>query len=727
MAFVPYEHQPKVAARDAAAGDVLEAVFEGCGVGLCLLDARGRLRRANARWLSWVGLAAVDVRGRELWQLVPDAPAELPALHARARSGEAVALPEHRLVRGYHEAWYAGQLAPVPLPDGTGVLLTVWDVTSAKRLERDLRGQADLLRLAHDAIFVWRFQGGIESWNVGAEEIYGYPTDEAIGKAPHELLHSVFPVPWSVLESTLRAGGLWTGELRHTRKDGRVLTVAAKLQLVRAEDGTERVLEATHDVTERNEARERAEWLARFPRENPDPVLRIARDGTVLYANDAARRFLGASPGANVTGGLAEMVGKALEGGDRVRSELEHRGIVFAVNVVAMGDEVNLYAQDVTARKAAENGLRDANERLRELDRRKDEFLAMLSHELRNPLAPIRNAIAILEHASPGGEQAARAKAVIRRQVDHMARLVGDLLDVARIARGKIELEPRPMDLVALVQRSAEDHRTLMYERGVSLAVELPPRPAWVQGDATRLTQVIGNLLQNAAKFTERGGRVSVTLAVEAGVAEVRVLDDGVGMPPELLFRIFEPFVQADRSLARSQGGLGLGLALVRGIVELHGGEVRAESEGAGKGSTFVLRLPTIEPARAADAATPGSQALRGRRVLVVDDNRDGAESLSAMLELAGHEVVVAFDGPSALEKARACAPEVVLCDLGLPGMSGYEVARRLRALGPSGLRLVAVSGYAAPEDVEASRKAGFDAHLAKPPDLDALAALISS
>jgi PAS domain S-box-containing protein len=727
MASLPHERPAPAALRLAAASsEVLEAVFEGCGVGLCLVDSRGRVRRANARWLESFGLAAPEVRGRVLWELLSDSPPELRALHARAREGEAVALPEHRIVRGYRESWYVGRLAPVPLPDGTGVLVSVWDVTAAKRLERDLRAKADLLHLAHDAIFTWSFQRGIESWNVGAEELYGYRADEAMGMPTPALLKTVFPVPWSELEGALRAGGLWIGELLHTRKDGRVLTVAAKLQLVRGEDGTERVLEATHDITERKEARERAEWLARFPRENPDPVMRIARDGTVLYANEAATRFLGMTPGADVTGRLADLVTFALEGGDRVRAELEHGGAVFAANLVATGDEVNLYAQDVTARKAAEDALREANERLREVDRRKDEFLAMLSHELRNPLAPIRNAIAILEHASPAGTQATRAKAVIRRQVDHMARLVGDLLDVARIARGKIEIEQKPMDLVALVQRSAEDHRTLMYERGISLSVELPVRSAWVHGDATRLTQVVGNLLQNAAKFTERGGRVTVSVESAAGFAVVRVRDSGVGMSPELLARIFEPFVQADRSLARSQGGLGLGLALVKGLVQLHGGEVHAESPGPGMGACFVVRLPAVDPVRTDDERPAAAVPVRSRRVLVVDDNRDGAESLSAMLGLIGHEVEVAFDGPSALEKARVYAPEVVLCDLGLPGMSGYEVARRLRELRPDGMRLVAVSGYAAPEDVEESRRAGFDAHLAKPPDLSALALLIA-
>jgi signal transduction histidine kinase len=370
--------------------------------------------------------------------------------------------------------------------------------------------------------------------------------------------------------------------------------------------------------------------------------------------------------------------------------------------------------------KAAEAALREAVERLREADRRKDEFLGMLSHELRNPLAPIRHALYVLQHAEPGAPQARRAREIANRQVTHLARLVDDLLDVTRVARGKIELRRAEVDLAALARRTAEDHRALMAERGLELAVDVAPGPLVVSGDATRLAQVLGNLLSNAAKFTPAGGRVTLTVRAEGAAAAVDVHDTGVGIEPALLAAVFDPFTQAEQTLARSEGGLGLGLALVRGLVELHGGEVAAESAGSGRGARFRVTLPLLATSgRAAGGAeAPGARAgAARRRVLVVDDNHDAAESLAQLVELFGHDAVVAHDGPSAVAVVRARRPDVVLCDLGLPGMDGYEVAPALRAAGADGARLIAVSGYARPEDVRRARAAGFDGHIAKPPD----------
>ncbi len=375
-------------------------------------------------------------------------------------------------------------------------------------------------------------------------------------------------------------------------------------------------------------------------------------------------------------------------------------------------------ARSVTERESLMSSLRLSNERLEEVDRRKDGFLGMLSHELRNPLAPIRNSIYILEHADPAGEQARRARAVIRRQSEQLTRLVDDLLDVTRIARGKIELRRDRVDLAQLVRRAGEDHLGLMQERGVELGIDVPREPMWADGDAVRLAQVVGNLLQNSAKFTPRGGRVTLALEAVRGAAEIHVRDTGAGMDRDLLSHAFEPFVQGERTLARTSGGLGLGLALVKGLVELHGGSVRAASAGPGQGSELVARLPLIEEVpvdRTALRRAPDRG--RSRRVLVVDDSRDGAESLAELIQMFGHSVAVAYDGESAVASARASTFDVILCDIGLPGMSGYEVARALRAeLGGACPQLVAVSGYAQPEDLKKAADAGFDRHIAKPP-----------
>ncbi|BDG10833.1 ATP-binding protein [Anaeromyxobacter paludicola] len=375
----------------------------------------------------------------------------------------------------------------------------------------------------------------------------------------------------------------------------------------------------------------------------------------------------------------------------------------------------------------------EAERGLREADRHKDEFLRMLSHELRNPLAPIRNSVQVLRLAEAGGEQAARAAGVIERQAAHLTRLVDDLLDVTRIASGKFALRRARLDLRDLVRRTADDFRAVMSERGLALEVALPATEAWVDADATRLTQILGNLLHNAAKFSERGETVRVELRSVDGRAELSVRDSGVGIDPELLPAIFDPFVQSDRTLARSEGGLGLGLALVRGIAELHGGTARGESPGPGRGAELVVTLPLAEaPAAPAPAPVPAagrapSDASRGRRVLVVDDNQDAARSMADVLELLGHAPRVAHDGPSALALARESAPEVVLCDIGLPGMSGYDVARALRADGGRDARLIAVTGYAQAEDVRRAVEAGFDAHLAKPCDLAELQRLLAA
>jgi PAS domain S-box-containing protein len=375
---------------------------------------------------------------------------------------------------------------------------------------------------------------------------------------------------------------------------------------------------------------------------------------------------------------------------------------------------------DITDLKKAEAALREAH-------RRKDEFLGMLSHELRNPLAPIRNAVYVLERADPASAEAARARTVIQRQTEHLTRLVDDLLDVNRIARGKIELRRERTDLREVVRRTAEDLRSVIESRGVTLRVVVPDEEVWADADVTRLAQVIGNLLQNAAKFTRRGDTVTISVRAADGAAEIAVADTGAGIDATLLTAIFEPFVQGERTLARTQGGLGLGLALVKGITELHGGTVRAESAGSGKGAEFVVRLPVVPTAVAQERQHAAFARTNGRRrVLVVDDNVDAAESLADLIRMLGHEVEVAYDGSSALEKAGASPPDVVLCDVGLPGMSGYEVAKALRARCANGIQLVALSGYAQPEDLKAAVEAGFDRHIAKPADPDDIERLLA-
>jgi signal transduction histidine kinase len=408
-----------------------------------------------------------------------------------------------------------------------------------------------------------------------------------------------------------------------------------------------------------------------------------------------------------------------------IDSALLERSIRYAIERKRDRDALrNLHAD-------LERQVQQRTEALRQADRRKDEFLAMLAHELRNPLAPVRNAIHTLLLAGGKPEIARQAQEIIERQVGQMARLIDDLLDVSRISRGKIELRKERVRLSSVIHLAVETSKPLIEASGHDFRVVLPEEELHLEADPTRLAQVLSNLLNNSARYTERGGRISLAACREGDRAALRVSDTGVGIPREMLPHIFEMFRQVDRSLERAQGGLGIGLTLVRRLVELHGGSVEAHSEGPGKGSDFVVHLPLApSPAGATGngdpSAAPG-QSLR-RRVLLVDDNRDAADSLAMLLRLLGHEVHVAFDGAAALQEASARRPEVVLLDIGLPKLNGYEVAARLRA--EPALRcvcLVALTGWGQEGDRQRALESGFDHHMLKPVDLAVLEKLLGS
>jgi signal transduction histidine kinase/CheY-like chemotaxis protein len=362
------------------------------------------------------------------------------------------------------------------------------------------------------------------------------------------------------------------------------------------------------------------------------------------------------------------------------------------------------------------------NRRIVELnaaDRHKDEFLALLAHELRGPLAPLRNGLELVRHGEGSAELRHRACALMGRQLEQLIRLVNDLLDASRIAQGKIELRKAPLELGAALREVIEGERPQARAAGLELEAALAPEPLVVDADAVRLAQVFRNLLQNARKYTEPGGRIEVRLARERGQAVARVKDTGLGIPPAKLESIFEMFAQIEAGLPRSQGGLGIGLALARRLLALHGGSVEACSEGPGRGSEFIVRLPLAPPGRELDRAAPPEEVTApSRRILVVDDNADTAHSLAALLRLARHETYTVHDGIEALQAAEHLRPDVVLLDLQMPELDGYEVCRRIRQRPWGGnVTLVAVTGLGQPEDQQRSREAGFDAHLVKPPD----------
>jgi signal transduction histidine kinase len=364
---------------------------------------------------------------------------------------------------------------------------------------------------------------------------------------------------------------------------------------------------------------------------------------------------------------------------------------------------------------------RQAEEELQDANRRKDEFLAMLSHELRNPLAPIRNAVELMRRVGSSEQRLIMARDVIDRQVTQLARLVDELLDVSRISQGKIALKKEQVELSKIIAHSVETVRPMIDQREQRLSVEVSARPVWLQGDFARLSQVVANLLNNAAKYTPEGGRIRLSAIAGEGFASIVVEDNGSGIEPELLPRVFELFVQGERGLDRSQGGLGIGLTLVKRLVELHQGSVEAHSEGAGRGARFKVTLPSISAVQHEVPAAPAvhqAQEVYGRRVLVVDDNVDAAESTAAFLRLEGHEVKTVADGNEALSSVRVFAPHVIVLDIGLPGLDGYAVARQLRERGDtSHALLIAVTGYGQKDDKQRAVESGFDYHFVKPTD----------
>jgi PAS domain S-box-containing protein len=501
------------------------------------------------------------------------------------------------------------------------------------------------------------------------------------------------------------------------------------------------------DITERKRHEEELRKLASIIESSEDAVIGLDLSGNVTSWNQAAEKLYGYTA-AEIVGHpvlallpddlvneeeeILEKVrhGKLLRHFDTVRVRKDGQKVDVSLSISVIRDDAGAIigcskiARDIGDRKRAEKALREA-------DRRKDDFLALLGHELRNPLAGIVSGVEVLNQLGADDEDVRSVRAIIERQANHMSRLIDDLLDVSRIVRAKVTLDRTRLDLTALVQQTVADHAMQFEQRQLSLEVDTGDDHAWVEGDAVRLAQVVTNLLNNSIKFTDPQGRISVRVrpAPTRGEAVLEVHDTGIGMTPETIASLFEPFAQAEATLERSSGGLGLGLAVVKGLVELHGGRISASSPGPGQGASFVIQLQLCPAPRSLSPQTNVDQpATDPLRVLVVDDNRDVLHLISKLLKMRGHTVAVAKDGSSGVNMAREFRPDLVLCDIGLPGeMNGYRVAEALRAdPATRWTHLVAVTGFGQEEDRRRALAAGFDRHMTKPVGYADLVTLIA-
>lgn len=611
-----------------------------------------------------------------------------------------------------------------------------------------------LIELSFEPIIVWDWDAGILEWNRGCEQLYGYPRAETLGRTPHELLQTRFPHPLAEIRQALEKNRYWSGELRHLTRAGSEVMVESRWQLMHL-DGRSLVLEANRDISQRKRAERElreSEAQARAQAEEIEAIYAAAP--TILCVLDRSLRYVrvneqlaeanGIPAAAHIGRSVREIVPDLTDAAEamllRVLDGEAARGIEFVGTTPAQPGVVRTWlnnwvpfrnsqgeivgitvsAEEITQEKAAQEALRKA-------DRQKDEFLAMLAHELRNPLAPIRKAAVLLTHEVGNDPKVGALAAMVSRHAQQLGRLLDDLLDVSRIAAGRITLKTEPLEIGDLVDPAIEMVQPLVSEKSHRLRVDRPGQPLYVHGDRARLVQCLCNLLHNAAKYTDPGGEIMLMVSDASGGITFEVRDNGAGIPPDLLPHVFDLFVQGDRSLDRSQGGLGIGLSIVKRIVDMHRGTVSAASAGPGRGATFEIQLPRVEaPERPVTdvADQTGSQ----RRILVVDDNSDAADSLAVLLRLEGHEVETAYSAPGVLDAVRRAIPDVILLDIGLPQMSGYEVARLLRADPRAvGIHLIALTGYGQEHDRERSVEAGFTAHLVKPADIEAVNRILAS
>jgi PAS domain S-box-containing protein len=756
---------PSVTAPRDPAANVLRLLVESTtDYAIFMLDAEGHVASWNAGAERIKGYRADEIIGQHFSTFYPpEAIARnWPATELEIAARDGRFEDEGWRVRKDGSLFWANVIITA-LRDEHGHLVGFGkvsrDLTERRRTEQQLRESEERFRLIVDstvdyAIFMLDTEGRVASWNQGAERIKGYRAHEIIGQH-----FSTFYTPealarrWPEFElSEARRVGRFEDEGWRVRKDGSRFWANVIITALRGPDGTHRgFAKVTRDITQRKQHEQRIASLtdeleqARVERKLVESELRLASIiGTAMDAilmcdehlrivlfNRAAEEMFGCAAPDTLTKGLSALIPDldVFAGGAAptavARGSLQRRVEVEAVCAdgsripieVSISDVIvydqrlfTVIARDISERRRTEAELREA-------DHRKDVFLGMLAHELRNPLAAITTAGEVL-HRTLEQPSTQKLIGVIRRQTRALARMVDDLLDVSRVTLGKIQMAREPLLLGDVVARAGESARDPAAKAGLRLDVTLPSEPVWLMGDVTRLEQVLANLLNNAVKFTPPGGAITVHAARDGDYAVIRVRDTGVGIEPALLPKIFDLFVQGDTSLDRANSGLGIGLALVRQVVMMHGGRVTARSGGAGTGTEFIVSLPVSSEEVTGDEK-PSESAPRAEttmRVLVVDDQPDLADCIALLVQAMGHRVEALYDGAEALAACRADRPDLMLVDIGMPGMTGYELAHAVRAdPALAGIRLVALTGYGLEEDRARVLAAGFDLHLTKP------------
>jgi PAS domain S-box-containing protein len=757
--------------RTSESREVFRVTLRSIGDAVITTDNEGRITYMNEVGESltgWPQQEALNQPLERVFQIVNEVtrhPVENPAARA-LREGVVVGLANHTVLirKDGTECPIDDSAAPIRNESGEvfGCVLIFRDVKAQRQVEHDKASQLDAARLlasiiesSNDAIVAKSLEGIIQSWNDAAERLFGYTAEEAVGRH----ISLVIP-PERIAEEDQIIASLKAGrriehfETERVRSDGQRIIVSLTISPIKDDSGN--VIGASkivRDVTDRKRAERDRQNFVTVVEESTDFIGMCDTNGIPFFVNRAGLDMVGldsieeARRTSVAEFFFPEDQGKIMneffprvveDGHGEIEIRFRHfktgaaRWMAYKVSALTDADNKPIgfatVSQDVTERKRLSDNLARLAADLSETDRRKNEFLATLAHELRNPLAPMSNMLEVVKRAEGDQQLLKQAHDTIERQLDQMVRLVDDLLDLSRITHDRLELRRTEVELSEVIQQAVEAARPLIDAAGHNLTIDLPDEPIYLNADRTRLAQVFGNLLNNSCKYTKPNGTISLSAKRLDSEVLVTVRDDGAGIPQDKLDRIFDMFMQVDRSAERSQSGLGIGLTLVKRLTEMHGGSIEAISGGEGKGSEFVVHLPILTQPTFAPQIKPRTEAEMQHRILIVDDNRDSADSLAMLLELTGNKTYMAHDGIEAMEAIEKHRPEVVLLDIGLPKLDGHEVCRRVREQ-PWGKNIVviALTGWGQDDDRRRSEEAGFNGHLVKPVDYDKLLELLGT